>query len=926
MKRAARALPLSLALALVGAHSASAQVPARSWSELPSANGYTGVVVNLDSAEIHHFRDHLFATEEPRWEADGTELWGPEGASCQQPQVVFARDLLHDAYFGLRVRGTSTWLDQVDVDRDASGYDGFTGRSERDGGTGIVRMVQPVDAAGVVATTRVFAPWSLEFAGFVMMLEVHNTAETATGPFSLYALVNANTGPGRPEPSQEIGATGETISLRGSSGILEQGFAGLVYAQGFPTPDLRSHSPAPFFETVRDGLGDLPTPPEGGSAGADRAGAFQWHFLDLAAGETVTVAVVVAYDANPDFVAGRADAVADWLDGRTPGEVLADERADWAVFQGGLAPPAGMSAAETDLYHHSAAILRMAQVRETQHYLRPEVDPGVPRWSGIDGATYRVTEGLVREHRGAGALLASLPPGRWAYAWVRDGAYAIAGLTDAGLLAEAEAGLRFFLDAEANRYVDYDELSAVPLSDYALSLTRYHGFGIEESDTLCNGDFNFEFDGFGLFLWALRHWHDRSDDDAMLAEYWPTIRDGIAEVLIGLVEPGSGLLYADSSIWEVHWLGKEKHFAYTNLTAARGLCDAAVLAEAVGDEASAARFEDAGRRLRRAIWERLRDDDGALAANTEELAVGAGYWDASVVEGVAMGLFDPEGETALATLAGIRRELSVEYGAGVFRTDDEHDPHGLSEYGSGYDSLEWVFCDYRLSIAARHAGDADYADTLQEWIRDQSVLNYLLIAENYDQNTGEYRSNVPMIGFGAGSYLSAMHQRAGDMAVEPACGVYFEDDPLYGPDAVGPSDPDADAGAPDAGSGDTGPDVSPDAPTDAGPDAPTDAAADGGGADARDAAADADEAGGDTATGDATSDADDVDADDGRRFLDVPEDTAGGGGPAPQDEAGCRCTLGARPGARTPAPAAWLFLGLAVLALRRARWRRAGAA
>jgi GH15 family glucan-1,4-alpha-glucosidase len=358
-------------------------------------------------------------------------------------------------------------------------------------------------------------------------------------------------------------------------------------------------------------------------------------------------------------------------------------------------------------------------------------------------------------------------------------------LTDAGLYDEARAALVFFIEAEADRYRFFEELGDHFFEPYGVSLTRYHGFGIEESDTSCNGDFNFEFDGFGLFLWALRHYVAESGDTTILTDHWDVVRDTIADPLVALVEEDTGLLRADSSIWEVHWLGKEKHFAYTNITAVRGLCDASALAGMMSEAALAVEYAEAGATLREAIVEHLIAPEGGVAQDVEELAAGTGYWDAAVVEAIAMGLFDPEGVVATDTLARIRSFLTVPVGVGLMRNDDEFDGHELTPYGGPYDSQEWIFIDYRTSIAARHMAEDEYADALQSWVRDQTLLNYLLIGENYDGTTGEYRNNAPMIGFGAGSYITAMRQRAGDWAVDPACGGYFDET------VVGPVDDDA---------------------------------------------------------------------------------------------------------------------------------------
>ena len=402
---------------------------------------------------------------------------------------------------------------------------------------------------------------------------------------------------------------------------------------------------------------------------------------------------------------------------------------------------------------------------------------------------------MERAHHGYGAVLASLPPGQWAYPWVRDGAYAIVGMSDAGMMTEARDALDFYLKADADRFRTYTELSAVPLRPYALSLTRYYGFGLEESDTTCNGDFNFEWDGFGLYAWALKHYADRSGDLAFVSANWPQVRDGVGDVIEGLVEPDTGVMWGDSSIWEVHWLDfKAKRFTYTSLTAARGLCDLGDLAESIGETADAERYRLAGRALRQSIYRNMRDPSGALAANIEELQTGGGYWDASVVDAISLGLFSPDGPTSTATLAGLRAQLTVPSGRGLFRNDDSSDTHGLSPYGSEYDTVEWVFLDLRASMAARRMALPDYADFLQDWIGDQTRSNFMLVGETYDQSSGAYRNNAPMIGFGSGSWISAMWQRYGDRQDAPACGIYFEDDPLFGPDLPA-GDTGVDAGA-----------------------------------------------------------------------------------------------------------------------------------
>lgn len=147
-------------------------------------------------------------------------------------------------------------------------------------------------------------------------------------------------------------------------------------------------------------------------------------------------------------------------------------------------------------------------------------------------------------------------------------------------------------------------------------------------------------------------------------------------MLVALVDPMTGLIRRDSSIWETHWEGRERYFAYTSITAVRGLCDAAAIAERIGDTERAATYKATALGLRAAIAERLTDADGAVGASYEEIQAGTGYWDAAVIEAVSMGLFDPKGKIAAATMAGLDSHLQVAAGPGWSRNDDRYDHQG----------------------------------------------------------------------------------------------------------------------------------------------------------------------------------------------------------------------------------------------------------
>lgn len=761
--------------------SAHAQEPvSRTRFELPVSNGHGAVLVHVDDANpsrahrATHFREHLFAAEEPVIDANGDEVWGGNDF-----EAIYTRDLLYDAYFGLRSGGTQRWLPSTDVDLDASGYVAATEGSR--GGTGIVQLVH--DVGSLEATQFFFAPMDLEANAFVMAVRVRNDGGTTATGVQAFSLANFHLGYGRPnspwEVPNDIGENGETLELvtdADGQAFLERGFAGVIATRAVGDVSHFGVAPGVAVYDIVDGGGtaDLPDNTPSGTAIDGSVGAFQFDLGDIPAGQERWAAIVVMHHGDPFAGATALGIVDDWVADRSAQELYDDTVAEWAAFQASIEIPEGASAEEEQVVRQSAAMLRMGQVRESEMYLREfRSQDGEIRRTRFDGTL----PGTI-EHDGYGAILASLPPGNWTYAWIRDGAYAIKAMAQLGMQSQAHDALAFYLNAEAGRFRDWTELADYGMPDYQITLVRYYGFGIEETDFNDYGP-NLEFDGFGLFLWALRAYEHATGDTSLADDNYDVIADRIADVIVELVEPTSGLLRADSSIWETHWEGRERHWAYTNITAVRGLCDAADIAERNGDEGRAELWRDTALDIREAIAARLTDDAGMIASNLEELQAGQGYYDAAVLDAIAMGLFDPEGEIAQGTLAGLDDALLVPASeVGWSRNDDRFDHEGLSDispWGSDYDSAEWVITDLRGAIAKRDAGETDRSDGILDWVTRQSQANYLMVAETYEENTGEYKFNTPMLGFGAGAYSLALFHRAG-LEVTPACGAYYGDE------------------------------------------------------------------------------------------------------------------------------------------------------
>jgi len=677
----------------------------RTFFTLPASNGFGTVVADTRTGVVTTFRERPPATEELEVDASGNTVF--DGV---QPKVIRTRNLLFDAYFGIRAGGTQRWL--RDLTPSSSGYEG-----------GVVTWRQSL--GGLTLTTYLFAPRALQHAGYVLLLHVEGAG--ATGAFALH---NFHLGYGRPTP----GVNGETVVVAPNRDVLERAFAGVVVTRplGAVQHALAWNPGTPQagngYQLVQTGSADYPDSSGDLGVADDWASAYQFQV----SGADAWLGVAVAHHGDP--FAGAT--VQGWLDAyvgaKTPQQLLDEERAFWTTLQQQLTLPAGLTPDELKVARQSAVMLAMAQVREDSAFLREHLTrDGEVRRTKFPGTL----PGVVM-HKGKGAVLASLPPGEWTYAWVRDGAYAAAGLASAGLTQQARDAVQFVLDA-------------APLP----SLTRYTGFGQPEQDYNDFGP-NVEYDGYGLTLWAMRK---AGVNDGAKAT-------AIADEILRLIEPSTGLMKKDSSIWETHVMGRERTWTFTNLTAVRGLCDAHAMTQDV-------RYRDAALNLRAAIAEKLTDANGALASNREELLAGSGYADAAVLEAFELGLFRRDGRIARATVAMLDAQLKTASGPGWSRNDDRTDSNGLSPWGSEYDSAEWVFTDLRgsrLKPATRSHTTA------------QAAANAGVIPETYDETSGAWKFNAPMIGFGAGAYLLSLGPPE-----EPACGAYFDEG---GTDA-GPIDP-----------------------------------------------------------------------------------------------------------------------------------------
>jgi GH15 family glucan-1,4-alpha-glucosidase len=698
--------------ALVGApREAHAAPPKRTWNFLTTGNGHGFQVFDHNKHRIVQFLEHPYRYIGPQPNR--------EPPAERQGDGVGRRNLAYDVFFGLKGAGGAGWLSD-----DTSGE-----LPEYVEQTNIIRV--PGTIGGVKAESFYFAPFGLERNVMVGLLH-------APGASDGYALFNFHMGNGRTDPD----ATGE--SMRGVAGvpkaIVERGPGGgaMVYV---PLAGV-DHASC-------DGVYDK------GKAGQDLTDNAACNGNDLAAGMQKKLGAdgwmgfAASYVENEADADAAAAAIAAWAGARAPDAILGDAKKEWDAWRKPL--PAGTALCSDDekkLWRMGEAILRMGQVREAN----------IP--------------GVRKNH---GMVLASLPSGEWHTGWVRDGVYSVVALARSGHFEEARMALDFFLDAfemnpasvatgpgqtingKKGKYQNYVRNKA-----YRISVTRYYGTGEEEADWNADGP-NVETDGWGLVLWAARVYVELSGDVKWLdrvtfdGTVWDALQKGIADPIEANLET-NGIMAADSSIWEVHD-GKKRHYAYTTLTAARGLCDMAGIANKANKAAEVTRYQGLAKRVRDGFLSSFVDPQGALAGSIEGLGNGK-YTDGAVAEAFTWNvLADWKGETAKATL-DLLSKLRVD-SEGFKRNDD-----GLSSY----DNNEWILVDLRIANAQRRAGNTAEADRIVAHVTSKAAANFYLIPELFNDTAqageiGIYTGSIPMVGYGGGAYIMTMLDRSG--VVEP---------------------------------------------------------------------------------------------------------------------------------------------------------------
>jgi uncharacterized protein (TIGR03382 family) len=611
------------------------------------------------------------------------------------------RDLLYDTYFGI----DGDWLTR------ASAADYIPG-------TGVIQINRSVE--GLAVTEYAWTPMALQWPGYVQLLKVTNTGEESRN-LVVNTLHNVHVG-----DFVDGKATGNELIWASYGQIIEKGAeTGLGMRFDTRTPNA-SHTCKNVFESVGDFDGVCSTEADA-IPGDNQSGGFQWT-VELAPGDTRWFEVSSTFFHEHEHTSPIAARDAWYATASTAEVALTMESAWWSSWHLGSDMPDELSPDEQRVYKQSLTFLKMAQVAE-EGDAHGQIPASFPASASVGDFTHQ-----------------------WNITWVRDQAYAIRALTQAGHLEEAEAALAFTLQGKANQYVERVGM------DYGLSVCRMYGDGTEWSDDDGTGP-NIELDNFGLTLWAIGEWVKAGGDISFVESH--NVFEDVADVLVSTIDD-TQLIKPDSSIWERHWDGNQKHFTYTSAWAVRGLMEAHELAVVLEDTARAETYLNAANSIQEGVCNNLVNGEFGLVGNLEEAPLLA--LDMAVVDTFNNHTLNGQDELATQTLNILKDNLSVESGHGFKRNDD----------GDVYDEHEWVVMDLRMAEAYRRNCKPAKAQALEDWVTNQAVANHLIIPELMEPATAAYAGPAPMMGFGAGAYVIAMNNRETanadcDEASHPTC-------------------------------------------------------------------------------------------------------------------------------------------------------------
>ncbi|RZN33711.1 MAG: glucoamylase [Methanophagales archaeon ANME-1-THS] len=196
---------------------------------------------------------------------------------------------------------------------------------------------------------------------------------------------------------------------------------------------------------------------------------------------------------------------------------------------------------------------------------------------------YERSIALIKENQHPNGGFYASPPGtRYAYIYPRDHSVIVLGALSADLIQEARLGLQFILDAQK------------PNGEFS---QRYDVDGVDRSYK------ELQIDSTGLVLFALGKYHERTEDDAFIAEYWEKIQKSVTFILHNKNDE-IDLIHTINSIHE--YPAYEHGFEiYANSACCSGILKAVQMGNAVGRANEVSDREKEAKKVRESILTRL---------------------------------------------------------------------------------------------------------------------------------------------------------------------------------------------------------------------------------------------------------------------------------------------------------------------------------
>jgi GH15 family glucan-1,4-alpha-glucosidase len=353
------------------------------------------------------------------------------------------------------------------------------------------------------------------------------------------------------------------------------------------------------------------------------------------------------------------------------------------------------------------------------------------RWRGHLARSALTLKGLTYAPTGAIAAAAttSLPetPGGarnydYRYSWIRDGTFALWGLSTLGFEWEANDYFAFLTDLMEH---DSSELQIVYGIDGSKELTEHvlehlHGYQGARPVRIGNAAYSQrQNDVWGAVLDSL-YLHARSRD-WLDDRVWRMARRQVEEALAHWQEP-------DHGIWEVR--GERKHFTSSKLMCWVAADRGARLARIREDADAAARWQKAADEMHADICEHAVDQRGVFCQHYDTTAL-----DASLLLMPLVRFLPADDARIRATVLAIADELSEDGLIIRYRVDQTDD---------GFSGEEGTFtiCSFWLVSALAEIGEHQRARDLCEKILSHASP-LMLFGEQIDPSSGRHLGNFP---------------------------------------------------------------------------------------------------------------------------------------------------------------------------------------